>query len=176
MYGKFDNFPETIQAWVVITHSSPIHELQSVLVDSIWHLNRSCEEAVEHFSKSSRPVKVRYAVGVADGVYFNFLDEEELGKLRGLLEQRPYKVLDLLLRISYHYTRPDGRRMPLKSDLQYLRFTFEAPGSFEVRIHHLRGSGWMPLDAVVRRFVDKLNEEAKRRSLPPLSISRLEGH
>ncbi|MEM3737468.1 MAG: hypothetical protein QXJ75_05240 [Candidatus Bathyarchaeia archaeon] len=176
MYGKFDNFPETVQTWALIAYSSKIHQVQSILIETLWKLNSNSEEAVEHISKSSGPVWCRYEVGVADGMCFNFIDEEEVLKLREKLEGESYKILDTLICTSYYYATKDGKKTKLRSDLQYLRFTFEALDYFEVYVHHFRGPRWMPLDELIRRIFNRLNDEAKRRRLPLLSIVRLEGH
>jgi hypothetical protein len=176
--GKYDGFPSVIQARATVAHRIPLRSLQSIIVDALGKL--TFEKNSVMLSASSRigmvAGTVEYEVGVADGVYFNFLDSSEIEKLKKHLKEKSFEKLDLLLRITYHYTKPGGGEIPLRSDAQFVRFNFEDEESVAILVHHFKGIKRIPLEELIIKLIDKINIEAKRLGFSPIQIIEIKGH
>ncbi|MFH1328046.1 MAG: hypothetical protein ABIH76_04245 [Candidatus Bathyarchaeota archaeon] len=147
-----------------------------MIIEALKKLNKTEEEANGSLLERSDSMNCNYEVGVADGIYFNFLDDEEVAKFRKQITTKPFKIVDFILRTVYHYIKPDGKRASLRSDFQFLRFIFDSDDSFQIFVHHFRGARWMPLNELIQKITTKISFETEKRKLGPVNILEIRGH
>jgi len=176
MIGRYDGFPEIIQAKASLTYSFPAQKLAPLIVEALGELNGVLEDVPQDLSSSSGRPRCKYEIGMADRFYFNYLDGEECKRLKKQLTRRSSKVLDFLVCIFYRNVGKDGKDTALWSDWQYVRFLFEELGRLEINVHHFKGTRKIPLDVLIQRFVTYLNERARKRKLEALKLIELIGH
>jgi len=171
--GKFANFPSLVHGLVKISHENTTAKIQRAIIQAFYGLN----EYREAYSLSvSGHVGIyegwlTFEVGAANGLFFDYLDEEAVGKLYSPLESgKEYSILDFLVIITYHYSR-EGKRVPLNFDHHILRFLFH-DGEVEVSLFHSKGTRRMPLDELLSTVISRISLEAKRSGLKPITIEK----
>ncbi|RJX16177.1 hypothetical protein CW703_02385 [Candidatus Bathyarchaeota archaeon] len=174
--GRFEGFPDIIQAYAELSYDFPSKKLQLLVVEALKDFNTHTETADLDTVTTVTPVICKYEIGIADGVYFNFLSQNEAEKFRKQLKGKIYKNLDFLVCVFYRYVRDNGKQVPLWSDFQYVRFNFEETGILKIEVHHFKGTRKLPLDILIRKIVDRINEKIGEKGLRPLQFIRLLGH
>ncbi len=172
--GEFVNFP-------IITHGS----LLATCDERTSLVQRALIRAFSKLNGSSRPYplsisgregtfegRVGFEMGVAEGEYFDYLDEEAADRLRESMEQgKPYATLDFIVVITYSY-RVEKRVVHLNYDHHQLRFTFGS-GELEIRLFHSRGIRRMPIDELFGRIVDAINVEMQKEKAEKLKVEKM---
>jgi hypothetical protein len=117
------------------------------------------------------PGELGFEVGVADGLYFNYLDADaEILFDAALSKKRSFDTLDFLFVVTYHYVR-DGRLSPLRFDYHHLRFLFRG-GGFDVCMYHCKGIQRLPLDEVLSTILAAIREELRRGGIAMVDAYR----
>lgn len=168
MLGRYENFPEVIHGVARFTHRLSVRKLQQAILHALHRLNQeTCDlDAIAPFS--SLKCEVSFEFGVAEGIVFNYLDEEELGRLQRYIVRRALPILDFLCVVRYHVTR-GGKRVPLRFDYHLLRLTFQRR-SVQLQIFHDRGTQRVSLEDLITFITRCIKDELSQRQLRPLSL------
>lgn len=174
MLGRYDNFPSIIHGVAQLSFKIPIVKLQDALIDSLHRLNGKRKTSA--LSVSDHPGihkgELSFEVGIANGICFDYLDEEEVKKATEFLHSKgAYRLLDFMIILRYHYFR-EGKNIPLKFDYNLLRFIFYKD-SVKLHLFHLKGIRRVSLDDFLRQIITNINIEIKRRRLKELQIMHL---
>jgi len=171
MLGRYDNFPTIIHGTASLSHQIPLPKLQQLLIASLHEINGRKEPY--EISVADHPGtyqgELSFEVGVAEGVYFNYLDSNELKRLYEALSSREFfKVLDFLIIAGYHYSR-EGKKIALKFDHHILRFLFYE-NTIELNLFHERGIRRIPLDDLLNYVIKNLTKKIGKNDLSQLKM------
>lgn len=170
--GEFTYFPDTIHGRGLISFKCSVLMMQRAVVEAMLSLNGREEPRLISVSglQGEREGKIGLEVGIANGTFFDGLDEDAAGRLiQYLTSNSDSRVLDFLLVATYHYHRGD-RTLPVRFDHYQLRFSFEE-GAVEVLLYHARGTRRLPLDELFQTIFAELR---RRTSLGHLGEIRVE--
>jgi hypothetical protein len=172
MEGIYENFPDLHHGVAVFSCGAGCRAVQRALI-RLFHRINVGGEPVEAPVLSSQGISLFFEIGVADGLVFNFIDDEEMARWVGLLteDKREIKTLDFIL-IARYYVSREGRRRPLRFDYYILRFIFGSE-ALEIRVHHERGTRRLPIDDLLRLLGEKISLELKRLGEAPLRLESL---
>lgn len=174
MLGKYDRFPTTIlHGSASLTHKNPITQLQLLLIRSLRALNGHTNEY--SVSVADHPGtfagEISFEVGIAEGIYFNYLDDEEAMRLNDWVSSRGgFSSLDTILIVRYHYTK-GKKRIPLRADRYLLRFILHT-NRIELRLFHEGGIMRMPPEEALAYVVDHINHNIELAGLKKLQWER----
>lgn len=174
LLGKFTNFPTATHGTARVTYNDHPAEIQRSVVQALSKLNGLRETIPISLPSMAGTCKGRvgFEVGIAEGTYFNYLDDHMTNKLCAPTTLRElYSVLDFLIIVTYHYSL-HGKNVPLNFDYHQLRFIFR-DNEFEMRLFHCKGTRRMPLDEFINRILDSISLEMKQQSLKPLTIEEM---
>jgi len=169
--GEFTNFASITHGRVRAIFEDHPDKVQRSVIRALRKLNGLNEEYPISISGRAGTLegKVGFEVGVAEGVYFNYLDDEAAKKLcESIGPRRIYSNLDFLVIITYHCGR-EGKSVRLNFDYHQLRFLFDKKG-FEMRLFHSKGIRRMPLDEFINQVLSGVRGEMNQESLEPLTI------
>jgi len=164
--GEFTYFSDTIHGRSHVSFKCPIHRIQRAVVEVMLNLNGREEPRLVSVSGHQGEVdgKMGFEVGIANGIFFDRLDEASVSELiRYLTSDSDCRVLDFLLVVTYHYSR-DGKMLPVRFDHYHLRFSFEE-GAIEVLMHHAKGTRRLPLDELFQIIFEELDRRAEHDRL-----------
>lgn len=170
MLGCYEKFPENVHSIAVFQHQNSTNSLQKAILLAFQHLN------IETFDLSvvtpylNQKCRVSFEFGVAEGLHFNFLDQNELNQCLGSVAEEEQEMLDFFFVVRYHLIKKDGKRVPLRFDYHLLRFIFNE-NSLEIRIRHEKGTRHVSLDELTDFIVKQINVELSGRQLAPLVLS-----
>jgi len=170
MEGIYENFPSLHHGIAIFSCRASPQSLQRILICLFCRINRG-EEALEIPLFTSQGIRLVSEIGIADGLTFNFIDEEERDKWLSLMEERVFEVLDFIW-IARYYISEKGRDKPLKFDYYMLRFIFRSK-AIELRVHHERGTRRLPIEGLIRMLSEKINQELRREGEGLLNIESL---
>jgi len=125
-------------------------------------------------TKASPPnCQVNFELGIAEEDTFNFIDKEELDRLkRNLEEAETLRILDFFCATRYYTTTQNGKTKPLKFDYTLLRFTFQRR-TMELFVAHERGTQRIPLEDLVTFIINRINEELIQRGFKTLIVKHM---
>ncbi len=173
--GEFTNFASIIHGRVRAGFEDHPDKVQRSIIHALRKLNGLNVKYPISISGRVGTVegKAGFEVGVAEGVYFNYLDDEAAKKLCEATGPRKiFSSLDFLVIITYHCGR-EGKSVRLNFDYHQLRFLFEKKG-FEMRLFHSKGIRRMPLDEFLNQVLDTVRSEMVKESLESLTIKDFE--
>jgi hypothetical protein len=167
LLGRYENFPENVHGVTLFEYHDSAKEVQKAILCTFSRLNQEAFDlgAVTPYLKQKCDVSFEF--GVADGVGFNFLDQQELEQCLKSVDETEAETLDFFFAVCYHSVRDGGKRVPLRFDYYVLRFSFQE-GGLELRIRHERGTRRVPLDDLNDFLVKQINVDLSRRQLAPL--------
>jgi hypothetical protein len=172
MLGKYDRFPTTIlHCSALLTHKNPIIKLQLLLIRSLRALNDKITKYSISFADYLRKFEgeISFEVGVAEGIYFNYLDDEEVMRLSELLSKHGvFSSLDIILIIRYHYIQ-GKKRIPLRADRYLLRFILHT-SRIELYLFHEGGIMRITPEEVLAFVVDHVNHFIELEGLEKLHL------
>ncbi len=172
--GEFMNFPTITHGSVLAICEGHSNTVQLAVIGALCGLNGI--RRTYPLSVSGRvgtfEGKVGFEIGVAEGMYFNYLDDETAKRLQEPLSRgKLYPSLDFLVVVTYDYRR-GGKTVHLNFDHHQLRFLFR-DDVLEMRLFHSKGIRRMPLDELLGKIIDAINIEMKRKSVKPLTIEKM---
>lgn len=165
-FGRFTNFPSIIHGTAKIRHKTSIPRLQRVIAEALRDLNGyKTPQILNVASRSGRYTgETTFEVGVADDLYFYYLDEETYTKLVTPLKSRKFfQALDVLIVVSYHYYK-NGKKIPLNFDHNIIRFTFKK-GELNLYVFHIKGIRRTPLDDLLNLVISRIRGKMKKNRL-----------
>jgi len=172
--GIFTNFPTIIHGFAKFTYKEHVAKIQRTIVRAFYKFNGSNETYM--ISPASRAGTYQgtlgFEVGIAEGTYFNNLNEKMTEKLyRSITPWKHYPILDFLIIVTYHY-KLKRKKVNLNFDYNHLRFIF-SENELEVRLFHSKGTRRMPLDELISRIMNSINQEMEKRAMEPFSVIEL---
>ena len=170
-FGRFSNFPSIIHGTAKISHKTSSARLQRVIAEALRDLNGyKTPQILSVASRSGKyPGEITFEVGVADDLYFNYLDDETYTNLvTRLKSRRVFQVLDVLIIVLYHYHKK-GKRIPLHFDHNIIRFTFKK-GELNVYLFHVKGIRRIPLDDLLNFVISLIKGKMTKNRLKTFKI------
>lgn len=175
--GKFDPFPELlVQAIAELTYSFQQKRLQMLIIEALEELNNKTEIADSDIIATVTPVICKYEIGIAEGVYFNFLTEKEVMKIKEQVKKKIFDYLDFIFYIFFRHTRDDGKVVSLWSDSNYVRFDMTQSRKLKILLHQFKGTRKFPLDVLIKKITGGINEKTTMLGLRPLRLEAIRGH
>ncbi|UCC33170.1 MAG: hypothetical protein JSW53_05190 [Candidatus Bathyarchaeota archaeon] len=155
--GCYKNFPEIVHGVGRLNCEFPKVEVQQEILCTLHKLNERVFGLKDMTTFSSLECEVSFEFGMAEGVEFHLLDEEELQRFKRSIVERAPSALDFLCVIRYH-TSKGGRRVPLRFDYYMLRFAFRNENGLELRVFHQRGIRRVSVGDLITFLAKCINE------------------
>jgi len=167
LIGFYENFPEVHHGTTRFSCAVPIQDIQTILLRFLQSLNGN-KESISLPEFIQHGIRVELEVGVADGLAFDFLNEESLERCLNAVSKNALHVLDLFFVVRYYVV--DGvKRKPLKFDYYIVRFLF-GEGEVEMLVHHERGPRHLAVEELVKFLYNRINHVLKTKKMNLLSI------
>jgi len=170
MEGVYENFPDLHHGAALFSSQTSPQTLQRLLICLFYRMNRG-EEPLETPMFTSQGIQLIPEIGIAEGLTFTFLDEEEKKRWLDNVKKEAFKILDFIW-IAKYYVSEKGKNKPLKFDYYMLRFIFRSE-AIELRVHHERGTRRLPIEDLIRLISEKINQDLNKKGEPPLRINFL---
>lgn len=161
LLGYYENFPTVIHNVSKFTHQSTEKKLQKAILRVFHRLNQEKRDLNVLSPFFTSKCEVSFEFGVAEGVTFNYLDEEELKRFQKDIAKEALPTLDFFCVIRYHALK-EGRRVPLKFDYHLLRFVFHG-NSVEMQISHERGTRRVSLEDFANFIIGQMSKELPQK-------------
>ena len=172
--GIFRNFPTIVHGIGEAFHNGQIYKIQQATIMGLKELNNYREPYPLSISGKSGTYigTLGFEVGVADDIYFNYLDDETVQRLYNLLNpRRNYNILDFLIIVTYHYTQ-QKRSIALNFDHFHFRLVFNKR-RIECRVFHHKGIRRMSIDELLNRIFNGIRKNMTQSSLSILTVRRM---
>ena len=173
LLGRYENFPENIHGVARFQYQNSPKSLQQTILLTFHRLNSKKFDLSAVTPYTQQQCEVSFEFGVAEGVDFVFLDQNELDLCLKSVEDTEQKVWDFFFSVRYHLVKDNGKRVPLRFDYHVLRFVFQE-GVLELQIRHERGTQHVPLDDLTDFLVKQINVELSRKGITPLFFGNFE--
>ncbi|MFH0749139.1 MAG: hypothetical protein V1915_04400 [Candidatus Bathyarchaeota archaeon] len=172
--GKFINFPITTHGFAKMTYSENLFQVQPLIVQALQELNSVKRTYPIFLPKEAKKYKgkIGFEVGIAEGIYFNYLNSEMTEKLsKSITPRKVYHNLDFIIIVTYHYNRR-GKNVPLNFDYHQLRLIFNN-GKIEMRLFHSKGTRRMAFDELFNTILRQINKKMNKKSMNSLILEEL---
>lgn len=169
MLGRYENFPEIRHGIVYFVHQLPTIELQQIMIKALYRLSRRQRGHKFSSVKSVLNCSVRFEFGIADGLTFNYIDEEVLKLSLDFVSRGVCSTLDFICIVRYY--KKIGRRKyrPLRFDYYIIRFLFYERGG-NIEVYHEKGTRRFPIDDLVALIIRRVNRELARSKQPRVTV------
>lgn len=173
-FGLFINFPSMIHGVARISHENATVKIQQAIIQAFYSLNKLKDaypiSVADHVGTYNG--EISFEVGVADGLFFDYLNQEALQKLYATLKSgEAHSILDFIIIIVYRYLR-EGKRISLNFDHHILRFLFYNR-EVEVSLFQSKGTRRMPLDDFLNLIISRVSSETRQMGLKPIKIENV---
>ena len=159
--GFYENFPLDIHLVESFNSTLSSKQLQQRLIQVLYEVNRR-EFSFEEVANPTIPeCKLIFEFGLADAEGFNYIDEEEVKKVRSLLGKEPLRTMDFFCVIRY-YKREKKRA--LKFDYYLLRTGYNRD-ILEIQVFHRKGPRYISPEDLTLFICNKTNEASNRKIL-----------
>ena len=159
MLGKYENFPLNVQFLKILSSTLNSKQLQQKLIKILKDLNRK----PLHFEEISIPTipnsEIIFEFGIAEGNYFNFLDEQETNRVLSIIKVRQTS-LDFFCVVRY-YRCNTQKKDALKFDYYLFKVNF-AVNTVEFRVFHKQGPRYIAPEELVALIVESINKAVGR--------------
>lgn len=169
--GIFTNFPIIVHGRAEAVYNAPPFKVQRATIQALQDFNNHQETYYLSISNQKGTYRgtLGFEVGVAEGIFFDRLNNEMVKRLfKPISPTRRYPLLDFLIIVTYHYLH-HGKRIALNFDYHHLRLIFNNR-RLEVRLFHSKGTKRLPLDELLKRIFNKIRERMWQSSLGGLTI------
>jgi hypothetical protein len=170
LLGRYDSFPENLHSIALLATQAPQKSLQQSIFRAFHRLNNETFGIGALTPYLKQDCEVGFEFGVADGVDFVFLDQNELEQCLTAVKENELKVLDFFVVVRYHTTKKENKKVPLRFDYHVIRFIFNEDQT-ELRIRHEKGPQRVPLSELTDFLVDQINNELYGAQLAPLVLN-----
>ena len=171
--GIFRNFPTMIHGTGEAVHNDQMYKIQQATIMGLKELNNYREPYPLSISGKSGTYMgtLGFEIGIADDIYFNYLDDETVQKLYKLLNpKRNYRLLDFLIIVTYHYTQ-QKKSIALNFDYFHFRLIFNKR-KIECRVFHNKGIRRMSINELINRIFERIRKSMIQSSLGILTVRR----
>ncbi len=159
--GFYENFPLNIHMVESFNSTLSSKQLQQRLIQVLYEINRK-EFSFEEAANPTIPeCKLIFEFGLADAENFNYIDEEEVKKVRNLLEKEHVHTMDFFCAIRYY---KGEKKKALKFDYYLLRTVYDK-GILEIQVFHKKGPRYMSPEDLTLFIFNKTNEASNRKIL-----------
>ena len=159
--GFYENFPSNIHVVESFNSTLSSQQLQQRLIQVLYEINRR-EFSFEEAANPTIPeCKLIFEFGLADAEGFNYIDEEEVKKVRTLLGKENLHTMDFFCAIRYH---KGEKKKSLKFDYYLLRTVYEKD-MLEIQVSHKKGPRYMSPEDLTMFILNKTNETSNRKIL-----------
>ncbi len=159
--GFYENFPLNIHLVESFNSTLSSKQLQQRLIQVLYEINRK-EFSFEEAANPTIPeCKLIFEFGLADAEDFNYIDEEEVKKVRNLLEKEHLRTMDFFCAIRYY---KGEKKSPLKFDYYLLR-TVYSRDILEIQVFHKKGPRYISPEDLTLFIFNKTNEASNRKIL-----------
>jgi hypothetical protein len=174
MIGRFANFPSEVHGTAKICNIFASNlKIHSFVLRALSNLNYAKETDVFEFFDEESSTMISFEVGLADGAFFNYLNQENLAyELHLLSSNSPLDVLDFLIIVKYHKVKGE-RSVPLRFDTFLLRFKFSAK-ALDLLVFQIRGSRRIQIRDLLEYIIGKINEDVEKKGFKPLIIEKID--
>gem|GEM_PF-168278 len=159
LVGTYEGFPDVIHGLGRYQTAATTRELRKLILSVMSHLNGhrlKCPMSVVD-REGVFEGEVSFEVGVAEGNWFNYLDNTELRKVGDSILHSSLP-LDFLLILAYRYQR-SGKSVPLRSDRYLVRYLFRE-GGFDILLSHEKGIRRYQTDDLLNLLDSKIRQES----------------
>jgi hypothetical protein len=165
LIGLYENFPDVHHGIAHFLSKVPTQDLQRTLLQFLRKLNEKRENlSIAAFVRHK--VRVKLDVGIADGLTFDYLNEENFDRCLNEISKNVLPALDLFNVVRYYV--PDGaKRKPLKFDYYLVRILFREQ-ELEMLVHHEKGPRHLAVEELIDFYFYRINRELKAQRLNPL--------
>ena len=168
---SYENFPEDVHCVAVFQHLNPRNVLQQAIFLAFHRLNSEILDSSILTPYLRQNCRVGFEFGVAEGLDFNFLDQEELDKCLRIVDEKEVELMDFLFVMKYHLIKSGGKLVPLRFDYHFLSFRFIENG-LELRVHHEKGTMRVSFDELIDFIIKEINIGLSDRMQFPLVLSK----
>jgi hypothetical protein len=165
LIGLYENFPDVRHGIARFSCAVPIQDLQKILLQFLQRLNEK-KESINLAEFARHRIRVELDVGVADGLAFDYFNEESLERCLNVISKTALPVLDLLFVVRY-YVSDGTKQKPLKFDYYIVRFLF-GENEIEVLVHHERGPRHLAVEELIKFNYNRINRSLKASKMTPL--------
>ena len=159
--GFYENFPLNIHLVESFTSTLSSKQLQQRLIQVLFEINRG-EFSFEEAANPTIPeCKLIFEFGLADAEGFNYIDEEEVKKVRNLLEKEHLRTMDFFCAIRYY---KGEKKSALKFDYYLLRTVYDRD-ILEIQVFHKKGPRYISPEDLTLFIFNKTNESSNRKIL-----------
>jgi len=159
--GFYENFPTNIHMVESFDSTLSSKQLQQILIQVLYEINRK-EFSFEEAANPTIPeCKLIFEFGLADAEGFNYIDEEEVKKVRNLLEKEHLRTMDFFCAIRYY---KGEKKSALKFDYYLLRTVYDRD-ILEIQVFHKKGPRYISPEDLTLFIFNKTNESSNRKIL-----------
>ena len=159
--GFYENFPLNIHMVESFNSTLSSKQLQQRLIQVLYEINRK-EFSFEEAANPTIPeCKLIFEFGLADAEGFNYIDEEEVKKVRNLLEKEHLRTMDFFCAIRYY---KGEKKRALKFDYYLLRTVYNRD-ILEIQVFHKKGPRYISPEDLTLFIFNKTNEASNRKIL-----------
>ena len=169
-FGIFQNFSSLIHGTVKIFHKTSSKKLQQIIVNAFKLLNELRIEQVLSAAGNTSLQKgvIAFEVGIANGLYFEFLNEVTLTKLAKYLQQNIFSIIDVLIIVTYHYFKKE-KKIPLNFDHYILRLVFHSK-ELDLYLYHVKGIRRMNIDEFLNYIIELIKKQIIKHHLKTFNV------
>lgn len=165
--GIYEGFPNVYHGVARLKFNASLSELQTTILNVLYRLNGQKINGNLSTLVGSN-VEIIFEIGVANGLTFSYIDEEELETLLKEIARESFSILDFFCVLRYYLLR-NGKRMALRFDYYLFRFLF-GDRKFEFQIFHERGLQRISVKDLIKFLIEKINLELARRRKGSIKI------
>ena len=159
--GFYENFPLNIHMVESFNSTLSSKQLQQRLIQVLYEINRK-EFSFEEAANPTIPeCKLIFEFGLADAEGFNYVDEEEVKKVRNLLGKENLRTMDFFCAIRYY---KGEKKSALKFDYYLLRTVYNRD-VLEIQVFHKKGPRYLSPEDLTLFIFNKINETSNRKIL-----------
>jgi hypothetical protein len=159
--GFYENFPSNIHMVESFNSTVSSKQLQQKLIQVLYEINRR-EFSFEEAANPTIPeCKLIFEFGLADNEGFNYIDEEEVKKVRNQLGTEHLPIIDFFCAIRYY---KGEKKKALKFDYYLIRTVYSRE-SLEIQVSHKKGPRYMSPEDLTLFIINKINEASNRKIL-----------
>ena len=159
--GFYENFPSNIHMIESFNSTLSSKQLQQKLIQVLYEINRK-EFSFEEAANPTIPeCKLIFEFGLADAEGFNYVDEEEVKKVRNLLGKENLRTMDFFCAIRYY---KGEKKSALKFDYYLLRTVYNRD-ILEIQVFHKKGPRYISPEDLTLFIFNKTNEASNRKIL-----------
>ena len=160
--GFYENFPPNIHMVESFNSTISSKQLQQRLIQVLYEINRK-EFSFEEAANPTIPeCKLIFEFGLADAESFNYIDEEEVKKVRNPLGKEHLRTMDFFCAIRYY---KGEKKRALKFDYYLLRTIYQQRIFWKFKFSTKKGPRYISPEDLTLFIFNKTNEASNRKIL-----------